>query len=82
MIFMLAGNICLRYVPANRVLGGCVILFGVFCTALGGAGNYSTVLAMRVLVGAAQAFIQGLALYLTLWYKRHEIATRAGKCIS
>ncbi|RFU80358.1 hypothetical protein TARUN_1824 [Trichoderma arundinaceum] len=35
-------------------------------------------LALRVLIGAATAFLQSLTLYTSLWYKRDEIATRAG----
>lgn len=55
-----------------------MVLFGTFCAALGLAQNYSTVLALRVLIGSSQAFIQGLSLYASLWYKRDELATRAG----
>ncbi|KAH8805236.1 retrograde regulation protein 2 [Xylogone sp. PMI_703] len=68
IILMLPGNICLRYVLPHMQLGG------IACMAA--AHNYHTILALRILVGAAQAFIQGLGLYVTLWYKRDEVATR------
>lgn len=60
-------------------LGGSVITFGVLVACMSAAQNYETILALRVLVGASQAFIQGLGLYVTLWYKRDEVATRGGK---
>ncbi len=80
IVFMLPGNLCLRFphVSAPVLIGGSVLLFGAFCTALGGSQNYETVLALRIFVGASQAFIQGLGLYLSFWYKRDELATRSG----
>lgn len=41
--------------------------------------NYETVLALRILIGCSQAFMQGISLYGSLWYKRDEMATRNGK---
>lgn len=76
---MLPGNICLRYVMPHMQLGGSVITFGVLVACMAAAQNYHTILALRILVGASQAFIQGLGLYVTLWYKRDEVATRGGK---
>jgi hypothetical protein len=76
---MLPGNICLRYVLPHIQLGGSVITFGVLVACMAAAQNYQTILALRILIGAAQAFIQGLGLYVTLWYKRDEVATRGGK---
>jgi hypothetical protein len=76
---MLPGNICLRYVLPHMQLGGSVITFGILVTCMAAARNYQTILALRILIGAAQAFIQGLGLYVTLWYKRDEVATRGGK---
>ena len=40
------------------------------------ANNYSTVAALRTLIGVGEAFVQAAPLYLTLWYKRDEIALR------
>ena len=33
---------------------------------------------LRILIGAAEAFIQVASLYLTFFYKRNELATRGG----
>jgi hypothetical protein len=76
---MLPGNICLRYILPNWQLGGSIIIFGLLVTSMSAAQNYDTILALRILVGATQAFIQGLGLYISLWYKRDEIATRSGE---
>lgn len=80
IVFMLPANVCLRapHVSAPAVIGASVVLFGTFCAALGGSHNYATVLVLRILVGSAQAFIQGLGLYFTFWYKRNELASRSG----
>ena len=39
--------------------------------------SYGTVVGLRVCVGVGEAFIQAAPLYLTLWYKRNELASRA-----
>ena len=41
------------------------------------ANNYPTIAGLRILIGAGEAFIQAAPLYLTLWYKRDELAKRA-----
>ncbi len=40
------------------------------------AKSYSQVVGFRFLIGVGEAFLQAGLLYLTLWYKRHELATR------
>jgi 4-amino-4-deoxy-L-arabinose transferase-like glycosyltransferase len=42
------------------------------------AKNAGTVLALRIVFGFASAFLQALTLYITMWYKRNEMATRTG----
>jgi hypothetical protein len=42
------------------------------------ARNYATVLALRILLGCAQAYVQFLTVYISLWYKRDEVAFRTG----
>lgn len=75
---MLPGNICLRLFTPHRQLGGSAIIFGALLIGMSAAQNYATVLALRTLVGAAEAFMQGLTVYYSRWYKRDEVATRAG----
>ena len=76
---MLPGNVLLGTFRPNRQLGGTALAFGALLVAMSAAQNYETVLSLRVLIGATQAFMQGLSVYTTLWYKRDEIATRGGK---
>lgn len=59
-------------------MGGATVIFGALLCGMSAAQNYHTVLALRILIGSAQAFIQGLGLYTSLWYKRDEVATRGG----
>ncbi|KIY00304.1 uncharacterized protein Z520_03989 [Fonsecaea multimorphosa CBS 102226] len=79
IICMFPGNVGLRlpWMTAPALIGGGVLTFGAFCAGIGGAQNYATVLVLRVLIGCAQAFIQGLGLYLSFWYKRNELASRS-----
>lgn len=75
---MLPGNLALRAWGPNRTIGGACVFFGAIVCGLSQAKNYGSVMALRVLVGCGEAFIQGGGLYLSLWYSRHELATRAG----
>jgi hypothetical protein len=75
---MLPGNIILRALPPYVVLGGGTICFGVLLCGMSDAQGYAAVMATRILIGCFQAFIQGIGLYISVWYKRHEMATRSG----
>jgi len=80
---MFPANIGLRMfperLPPHYILGGSALLFGGFLAAMSGAQGYATALSMRILIGSSQAFIQGLGLYSSMWYKRDEVATRGGE---
>ncbi|KAL7896831.1 MFS general substrate transporter [Trichoderma sp. SZMC 28014] len=78
MLFIIPAYLTVRSFKANRQIGGCVILFATFSCCTAAAKNAATVLALRVLIGAATAFLQSLSLYTSLWYKRDEMATRSG----
>ncbi|KAF3935635.1 hypothetical protein ABW19_dt0205471 [Dactylella cylindrospora] len=73
---MIPANIVLRTIEPYMVFGIAIIAFGSFLCGMGEAKNYGTVLAMRMLIGAGQAFVQGTGMYMSLWYKRNELATR------
>ena len=75
---MLPANILLRKISPHMLIGGTVAVFGAFVCAMGGAKNYSTVLALRILTGCTQSFINGFAMYATVWFKRDEVASVAG----
>jgi hypothetical protein len=78
MVFIIPAFLTVRYFKANRQIGGSVILFATFSCCTAAAKNSATVLALRVLIGAATAFLQSISLYISLWYKRDEVATRSG----
>ena len=75
---MLPANILLRKISPHMLIGGTVVVFGAFVCAVGGAQNYSTVLALRILTGCAQSFVNGFTIYATVWFQRDELASIAG----
>ncbi|KAJ4349416.1 uncharacterized protein N0V89_008031 [Didymosphaeria variabile] len=56
--------------------GSAVIAWGVFTTCLVAAKTAGALMALRFLVGSAEAFIQGTLIYLSFWYRYNELATR------
>lgn len=78
MVFMLPANLGMRVIGPPRQLGLAVIFFGVCGTCLAASKNYATVIGLRVLIGMGEAFVQVGLLYFSFWYKRDEVATRAG----
>lgn len=79
---MLPANILLRTLSPPVAIGGAVLVFGALVCGIGAAHNYATVLSLRILVGMSQAFIQGLLVYVSLWFKRNEVATVTCQSIS
>ncbi|KAH8808685.1 major facilitator superfamily domain-containing protein [Xylogone sp. PMI_703] len=77
ILFLLPANILLRHFAPHHLIGVAVIIFGALHTGMSASPNYQTVLGIRIFIGTAQAFIQGLGIYIGLWYKRDEYATRA-----
>jgi MFS family permease len=79
MVFILPANIGMRIIGPPRQLGLAVIFFGVCGACLSAVHNYGSVLGLRLLIGLGEAFVQVGLLYFSFWYKRDEVATRAGK---
>jgi hypothetical protein len=79
MVVELPAVLSLRIFRPPHVLGVAVMLFGVFATCLSAAKSYGAVLAIRLLIGLSEAWVQTGWVYLSLWYKRDEIATRSGE---
>jgi hypothetical protein len=75
---MTPANILIRYIPPPYILGGTCVVFGALVTGCGGASNYATVLALRILIGCAQSFILGSSIYGSLWFRRDELASVGG----
>lgn len=79
MVFILPANIGMRIIGPPLQLGLAVIFFGVCGTCISTVHNYSLVLGLRLLIGLGEAFVQVGLLYFSFWYKRDEVATRAGR---
>lgn len=79
MVFILPANIGMRIIGPPQQLGFAVIFFGICGTCLSAVHNYSSVLGLRLLIGLGEAFVQVGLLYFSFWYKRDEVATRAGR---
>lgn len=79
MTFMIVGNLALKAWGPNRTIAGACVTFGLVLCGLSQAQNYATVMGLRVMIGIGEAFIQGGGLYLSAWYSRHELASRACK---
>ncbi|KAK0701307.1 major facilitator superfamily domain-containing protein [Lasiosphaeris hirsuta] len=82
MLFQLPGAILLRVLTPPVQLGCAAVLWGAATTIMTEARSWQTIAGLRVVVGAFEAFIQGAPLYLTFWYKPHELATRGAIFLS
>ncbi|KAK0614839.1 putative pantothenate transporter [Bombardia bombarda] len=76
MLMQLPGALLVRLLTPPIQLGCALIAWGTATTLICEAQNWQTIAGLRVVVGLFEAFIQGAPLYLTLWYKQHELATR------
>lgn len=81
ILFLLPANFMSRYFRPNRTLGVAVVSFGIVLCGMGAAKNYASILALRILLGATQAYVQFLTVYISLWYKRDEVAWRTGNYV-
>lgn len=75
---MLPSNLTVRILGARIQLAFACVSFGVFVCCLGAARNWQTVAALRILIGLTEALVSGLWMYVSVWYKRDESASRAG----
>ncbi|KAJ9640875.1 hypothetical protein H2204_003164 [Knufia peltigerae] len=73
---MLPANLSARFLKPNRSLGVAVVFFGIILCSMAEAKNYATILALRVLLGLGQGFIQMAMIYCSVWYRRDEVASR------
>ncbi|KAL6246868.1 hypothetical protein RBB50_006175 [Rhinocladiella similis] len=77
LIFELPAALALRLFPPNWVYGVAVIIFGVLATSMTAVRTYAPIMVIRLLLGLSEATIQTGFLFLTLWYRREEVTTRA-----
>ncbi|KAH9905139.1 putative pantothenate transporter [Xylariomycetidae sp. FL2044] len=76
LVFQLPGTLLLRMIGPPTQFAGAMLAWGVItsCTML--ATSAGTLIALRTLTGAAEAFVQGTILYLSFWYRYDELAFR------
>jgi MFS family permease len=77
-VFELPAALSLRLFHPNVLYGSAVIAFGVLATIMSAVRSYAPIMVVRVLLGFAEAFVQTGFVYLSLWYRREEVTTRAG----
>ena len=74
---MAPANLSQKRLKPNRSLGTAIVFFGLVCACMAAVKSYGALLALRILLGVGQGFLQLAPVYLSLWYRRDEVATRA-----
>ncbi|KAI0356821.1 MFS general substrate transporter [Trametes cingulata] len=78
-IFAVPANLLLKKTKPSRWLPGITVTWGIITTLNGLVKTYPQLLAVRVLLGIAEAGMSpGVLYYLTLWYPRHMLQYRIG----
>lgn len=65
------------YIKPGHQFGLATITFGLLATLISVCKGYGSLVAIRFLLGLAEAFVQVSFVYLSLWYRRDEIALRS-----
>lgn len=68
--------ILMRKLPAQYVFGVAIILFGVCATCISVAGGFAGLMVLRTILGVGEAVCTLGFLYLSMWYRPHELAFR------
>ncbi|KIW93256.1 uncharacterized protein Z519_05861 [Cladophialophora bantiana CBS 173.52] len=77
LVFELPAALSLRLFHPNWAYGTAVIIFGILATSMTAVRSYAPIMVIRVLLGFAEAFVQTGFVFLSLWYRREEVTTRA-----
>ncbi|KAH9847409.1 MFS general substrate transporter [Lenzites betulinus] len=76
-------NIALKKLRPSLCLSSIILLWGIIMTLHGIVTNYAGFIALRVMLGVAEAGLYpGIIFYLSCWYKRNELGARLGVFIS
>ncbi|CAK7237343.1 hypothetical protein SBRCBS47491_009943 [Sporothrix bragantina] len=78
IVFQMPGDLLMKKITPPIQLGAALISWGTFTALSCVAKNYSQIAGLRFLIGVGEAFLQAAPIYLTLWYRREEFATRSG----
>ncbi|KAL6890523.1 MFS general substrate transporter [Trichoderma evansii] len=77
VLFQLPGTLLIKKIRAPAQFCGAMLTWGILTVLTILVKSSGQLIAMRFLIGAAEAFVQGGAFYLSFWYEYHELATRA-----
>ncbi|KAH8122978.1 MFS general substrate transporter [Trichoderma asperelloides] len=77
VLFQLPGTLLIKKIGAPVQFSGAMLTWGVLTVLTMLVKSSGQLIAMRFLIGAAEAFVQGGAFYLSFWYEYQELATRA-----
>ncbi|PWW72725.1 MFS general substrate transporter [Tuber magnatum] len=77
--FEIPSNLVLKKFTPRRYIAAITTIWGIIATCTGLVNSYGSLLACRLLLGAVEAgLFPGLAVYLTFFYTRKELALRIG----
>ncbi|KAI0169101.1 putative pantothenate transporter [Hypoxylon sp. FL1284] len=76
IVFQLPGTILIKQIRPNRQFSAAMMTWGFLTAITLVITNSAELLALRFLIGGAEAFVQGGVFYLSFWYQYHEYATR------
>ncbi|KAL9617618.1 MAG: hypothetical protein Q9160_007584 [Pyrenula sp. 1 TL-2023] len=76
LLFQLPGTILLKKIGPSYQFGGAMVVWGIVTACIVAAKTQASIMVLRALTGAAEAFIRGVLIYLSFWYRYNELATR------
>lgn len=79
MLIELPAAMSLRYFHPRYVFGLALLAFGLFAAVIPPARSYGAIMTLRVLIGLGEAFTTNAYIFISLWYKPSELATRTGE---
>jgi MFS family permease len=79
LLFEVPSNLVLKKLRPSRWIGFITTSWGIIATLSGITQNYGGMIACRLLLGAVESgLFPGMAVYLTLFYTKKELAKRIG----
>ncbi|KAK4961534.1 hypothetical protein LTR10_002024 [Elasticomyces elasticus] len=76
IVLQLPGTLLIRKIGPPAQFGLAMLAWGLTTTLAVEIHSYGGLLAMRIIVGGIEAFVQGAIFYLTFFYQPSELATR------
>ncbi|KAI8800996.1 major facilitator superfamily domain-containing protein [Cladochytrium replicatum] len=76
-VFEVPSNLLLKRLRPSRWLSRIMVTWGILATCMAAVNSYGSLLAVRLLLGIAEAgLFPGALFYLSFWYRKHEYARR------